>query len=103
MYRYTTPTIPMIVEADLSNSNIYVSFSQERTKVTKKVSTFEISNNQTTFSVSLTQLETAKFVGNRPVEIQANWIFGNGNRGATETVKIKCFDNLLDEVINYGN
>lgn len=103
MIRFTTPTLPLIVEADLTGMDIYASLSQGCIKLTKKCNDYSVEDNQTTINLPLTQEETGKFKADEKIDIQVNWINSIGNRGATVTKTILTIENLLNEVIEYGN
>lgn len=111
MIRYTTPTLPLYLEeVDLSeNCDVYVTFYQasSSTEITKSMDDltvlYDSDENKTTISVTLTQEETATLTAGGKALVQANWIFSNGTRGATEIKKISIKENLLEEVISYGD
>lgn len=97
--RGTTPTFelsfPNTVNLNEAN-NIYVTFSKGSTQVTKSGS--EIQNSQHAISVMLSQEETLK-LGIGPVEIQANWTYGDGLRAASNIVLYEFTKQLLAEVV----
>lgn len=102
MIRFTTPTIPLTVDKDLTGADIYVTFSQGGVKLTKQNPEYTIEDSKTSLSVPLTQEETAKFTGSETkVNIQVNWIYPSGKRGATDIQSVKSLTNLLNEVIEY--
>lgn len=104
MIRYTTPSIPLTVDTVIPNdAEIYVTFSQGSTAVTKTDVEVERGEETTSLLVTLTQEETADFKPFLPVMIQCNWILEDGTRTATDTASISTFDNLLSEVIEHGN
>lgn len=102
MVRYTTPIIPMTVDADLTGFNIKVTLTQGDQKVTKVVTEIEVEDNVTSFSVPLTQQESGKFSATSKVQVQVNAIDANGTRLATDIEMINIFENLLPEVLSYG-
>ena len=102
MIRYTTPIIPMTVDADLTGFTIKVSFTQGSQKVTKVVTEIEVEDDVTSFSVPLTQQESGKFSATSQVQVQVNAIDANGTRLATDIEMINIFENLLPEVLSYG-
>lgn len=92
-----TPTITINVpeEVDLTEAaNVYVSFKQGQ-RVTK-AATFDVFAHQV--DVYLTQAETLAFnVGT--VEVQLNWTYSSGQRGATNPVTLAVAANHLLEVL----
>ena len=104
MIRYTTPTIPFEVEADLTGAEVIASLAQgDVLQLDKVISSFTVDSGKTTFDVVLTQEETARFCAKAPVQVQVNAIFPDGTRTATNIVRISAFENLLDQVVNYGD
>lgn len=103
MIRYTTPTIPFEIEADFSLAEVIVSFVQDCTQLDKVVDDYTVADGVTTFDVSLTQEETARFDARKPVHVQVNAIFPDGIRAATNIQRIKAFENLLDQVVEYDD
>ena len=110
MINYTTPTISLTVEGvDISTADIYASFEQGRTEMTKSGTDITVTTDthdqitDTIVTMTLTQTESALFAFNKPVSVQVNWIFANGSRDATEIKVIPVMRNLLDEVIAYGS
>lgn len=55
--------------------------------------------DENTIKVSLTQEETLSFRGNLEAEIQLNWTYSSGARGATKTKKISLYKNLIREAL----
>lgn len=103
MTRYTTPTLPLEVDADLSGNEVYVTLSQNSVIITKQIYDFTVDeHNVTSINVPLTQQETGQFSAVAKVQVQVNFISGAGDRGATNIQFISLFDNLLPEVISYG-
>lgn len=104
MIRFTTPTLVLEVESDLSGADVYVTFEQGRQRVlTKQNPTATVEEGVTTLSIPLSQIETAGFCDTLPVSVQVNWITSDGIRAATEIATFRTFANLLDEVIIYGD
>lgn len=99
MTRYTTPTLQLEIEGDLSNCDVFVTLSQNVTTVTKQIYDFTVSDNVTTINVHLTQQETGQFSAVAKVQIQVNWISASGDRAATNIAFVSLFDNLLSQVI----
>lgn len=103
MIRYTTPTIPFEVEADLSLAEIIVSLVQDRIQLDKVIEDYTVVDGITSFSIELTQEETARFDAGKEVRVQVNAIFPDNVRVATNIQRISTFQNLLDQVVEYGD
>ena len=102
MIKFTSPTLNLIIDADLTNADIYVSMVQGNYKVVKRDVTPTVSEGRTRIPVTLTQGETARFKPDKPIEIQVNWITPGGSRMATDIASTYALRNLLTEVIAYG-
>lgn len=108
MRRFTTPTLPLSVPVDLTGADVRVSIKQGQRKLLKQDEdiiglTYDSETGKTTFSVRLSQEETGAFGAEKQVTIQANWIFADGTRDATNIKKIDVAENLLNEVIEYDD
>lgn len=107
MKRFTTPSIPMTVPVDLTGADIYVTIKQGQRKLQKTgsdvISVYDSESGKTTLTVTLTQEETGAFLAEKSATIQVNWIFEGGTRSATNIKKIDVSENLLNEVIEYGD
>lgn len=103
MIRYTTPTIPFEIEADFSLAEVIVSFVQDCIQLDKEIDDYTVADGVTTFDVELSQEETARFDAGKQVQVQVNAIFPNGERVATQIQRISTFQNLLDQVVEYGD
>lgn len=101
MIRFTTPTLQLTVDADLTGNKVFASLGQKGVKVTKEVDNFTVENNVTTVNMPLTQEDTGKFEATASVAVQVNWINATGDRGATDVQMVPSLQNLLDEVISY--
>ena len=101
--QYTSPTIPFTLNANLGGAKIYVTFLQDNVVITKNAANVSFTDSTTSFSIKLEQSETARFSMNKSVEIQVNWIYVDGTRGATEAKIFPVLKNLLDKVLSYGN
>lgn len=103
MVRGTTPTFILTLEdADLTNTNVYVTFKQDKGDcpkgfvMTKSGDDLSIEDN--VISVFLTQEETLRFQrGN--LYIQVNFTFDNGKRACSEIAMVKVDNNLLNGVL----
>lgn len=103
MIKFTSPTLNLIVDADLTNADIYVSMVQGAYEVVKTDVSITVSEGQTRIPVTLTQEETARFKREKPIDIQVNWITPSGTRIATDIYTTFALRNLLPEVISYGS
>ena len=97
----TTPTFRLEFndrDLDLTQmSNVYVTFSYGKGIITKDKEDLEI--NENVVNVFLSQEETLNFpVGD--VEIQVNWVYDNGIRGASTVVPYKFSKQLLKKVVS---
>lgn len=93
-----TPTITITVgtSTDLTEAeNVYVSFKQSGT-VYKLTSGFDVQAHQV--DVYLQQSDTIAFSPGA-VEVELNWTYGNGQRGATRPKTINVLPNHLREVL----
>lgn len=105
MIRYTTPTITLTIEKTIlpEGAEVYVTIQQGNKKLTKKNPEIERGEKNTVLLVELTQDESAKFESKDPAFVQVNWITSDGTRNATKAASVFIFDNLLSEVVEYGN
>lgn len=102
--RYTTPTLEFEFGLDLTNARLWLSIEQEDgVKIDKEVESFTVDQNVTSFSVTLTQEETAQFKPKKSVTIQLNYIFPDGSRDASSMTVVSTYDNLLNEVKRYAD
>ena len=97
----------MTVPLNIVGADIRVSIKQGANKILKRGSAVTAVYNSvkgaTELAVSLTQEETGIFSAGSQAQIQVNWIRSDGNRGATDAEMIKVTENLLNEVISYGD
>lgn len=97
----------MIVPLNIVGADIRVSIKQGANKILKRgsavIAVYNSVKGATELAVSLTQEETSMFSAGSQAQIQVNWIRSDGNRGATDVETIKVTENLLNEVISYGN
>ena len=99
--RGVTPTFTLKFNEeslDLTQAaNVYVTFSYGKGKITKGANDITVRENEV--DVFLSQQETLAFpIG--VVEIQVNWVYGNGVRGASDCVSYKFSKQLLDRVVS---
>ena len=93
-----TPTIIVTVDesTDLTAAaNVYVSFKQGGA-VWKKTDGFTVAAHAV--DIYLEQADTLAF-GVGTVEVQINWTYANGQRGATKPVALTVLPNHLLEVL----
>lgn len=98
--RATTPTFTLTFTdnaLDLTTaSKVFVTFTQNKRILTKKGSDLTVSEKQ--IEVYLNQNETLDFeVG--AVEVQANWLYSDDSRAASEVVTFNITKQLLDKVL----
>lgn len=99
MHRGTTPTFTLTVpnDYDLTDcGNIYATFEQNQTSVTKSGEDIDVSAHSV--DVYLDQSETLMF-RRGALNIQLNFTFAGGQRACTEIKRINIEDNLLPEVL----
>ena len=100
MRLYTTPSYVLHVEGvDLSAVDLYVTFRQEDTIVTKTDATATFDGTESVINVTLTQAESGQFAIKPGVYCQVNWL-DDGERHATNIVEIPPRGNLLEEVLS---
>lgn len=103
MIRYTTPTHEHKVKGiDLTGCDVYVSYQQGLTSVDVKAQSVSYDGEDTTITVPLTQLQTAKFKVGK-AEVQINWIYQNGKRDAVNAKEMEITKNIMQRVVGYGD
>ena len=99
--RYTTPVFTLTFtekELDLTQATgVFVTFKQANKVMT--VTGGDLVVTEKTIEVSFTQEDTAEFCEG-DVEIQANWVTGDGSRAASDVVTYQFTKQLLQEVIS---
>lgn len=98
--RYTTPVFTLTFSEktlDLTQArDVFVTFVQADKAITKTGEDLDVTEK--TIRVYFSQEDSAAFyVGD--VNIQANWVTGDGNRAASEVVKYQFTEQLLKQVI----
>ena len=100
--RGTTPTFRLTLKdssIDLGlASNVYVTFRQARKILTKTGDDLEIDRN--IVRVYLTQMETLGFSESIQTEVQINWVYADGSRGATTVARVTFGEQLIPEVLS---
>ena len=99
MRRGTTPTLPLIVDADIADWTVYASF-----KTNGEVYTFNndrmqmtVEDDVTTILLTLTQEETLAMHGSAEVQVRA---IKNGNAIATEVKRVDVGRIIKEGVIH---
>ena len=98
MIRGTTPTFILTVDGvDLTMAkNVYVTFAQRNTKLTKTGQDIEVSSGQV--EVYFSQAESLKF-STGAIMIQMNWTYDDGSRACTDIVSTDVGKNLEEGVL----
>lgn len=97
MRRFTTPTIVFEVGADLTGCDVYLTLRQGHRELTiTDLEDVSVSDGITTFSVTLTQEQSARFADNRLIETQANIVDQSGYRVATDVATISIGRQLME-------
>ena len=95
--RGTTPTFVLTVAdptVDLTAAaHVYAAFRQGDLTVTRDETTMDVTEKAV--SVYFTQAGTLAFQPDRPIEIQLNWVYADGQRAATEIVRTAFSENLI--------
>lgn len=103
--RYTTATFDVTIEgADLTGCDMVLTFRQGRRTLNLRFSrdgglAVDPEAGTATASVSLSQLRTARFEADRPIEVQANFMDASGFRGDTEIETMTIGRNLYERVM----
>lgn len=103
MIRYTTPVLIIRVHADITDTQIYVTFKQKELKIIKQIAPENVTleDGWTILRVEFTQKETAKFRDRVPVGVDINWVYADGARNATDIKYVTTIDNLLSKEVHY--
>jgi hypothetical protein len=97
MNRYSTITMGIESEFDLGQmADVWVTFEQGKTKITKKKSKREINVKGYSATVTLKQEETAGFKAYMPIAVQARWITDGGVTDSS-TVEYFSLGDVLEE------
>lgn len=99
--RGTTPTLYLTFDEDpeldlLQAVSWYVTLSDGRGKVTKTGDALTVYEKE--IDVTLEQIDTLQLKAGR-AEIQANWVYADGQRGGSEVSYVMLTKQLLDEVL----
>lgn len=108
MIRGTTPTFKLkIADANLDlreARNIYATFEQGSTELTKTGEDLELTVTQVEdvyqneIDVFLSQAESLSFKSGN-IYCQLNWTYNNGTRACSNIISIKVGSNLIGEVL----
>lgn len=104
--RGTTPTFMLTFDEEgldfTSVNNVYVTFASKNATVTKTAEYLGIAEQ--TIEVFLTQADTLQFKNwsskdDVPVDVQVNWTYTTGKRGASKIKTVVFSRQLLDRVV----
>lgn len=98
MIPYTTPTVTLTVDADLTGMDVYVTLEQGQTTLTIEDAAVTVEDGTSTIEVTLTQEQTATF-RRGSCDVQVNWMDVRGARSATVVRSIPIGTQLLDAVL----
>lgn len=100
MIKGTTPTFQLILDdqtLDLTSAvNIYATFRQGKTEITKTGADIEVSAHEV--DVYLSQAETLSLSYGK-VDIQLNWTYVGGLRRCSTIVSVDVSHNLIERVL----
>ncbi len=100
MIRGTTPTFQLKIDdqtVDLTEArNVYATFEQRGTTLTKSGEDIEVTAQQV--DVYFSQADSLKFSAGS-IDIQLNWTYSNGARACTDIIRVTVGENLVPEVL----
>lgn len=97
MNRFSTITIEIESEFDLGQmADVWMTFEQGKTKLTKKKSKREINVSGNNVTVKLEQGETAQFKAYTPISVQARWVTDTGVADSS-TIEYFSLGDVLEE------
>lgn len=100
MIRGTTPTFKLTLNdetVDLTQAlNVYATFKQLNTLITKSGVDIEVTANEV--DVYLSQAETLQF-SEGYIDVQLNWTYTDGRRACSNIIKVAIGRNLINEVL----
>lgn len=98
--RGTTPTLVLTFDDKelnlLETSQVYVTFNVSGTPLTKTGGDLSVSERE--IDVYLTQAETLSFPTGK-IKMQANWVYPDGSRGASDVANVEFTRQLLEVVL----
>ena len=97
--RGTTPTITVRLPypVDLTGTEVFATLKQDEHSLRKTGEDLTVTARMVRFE--LTQEESLGFVAGVNALLQLNWVYPNGNRGATKIISIPVTENLEGEVL----
>jgi len=101
MYRYTTPTFTLTFPEGTAldqASQVFVSFGNSSGEEILRLTGDAIEVSDNVIEVYLSQEQT-KDLPTPSVQIQANWIYTDGNRACSNIVSVSVRRNMLEEVL----
>lgn len=100
MIRGTTPTFTLTLDDDQIDltqvSNVYATFRQGKTTMTKSGSDITVTAHAV--DVYLSQSESLTFAPGI-IEVQLNWTYAQGERASSNICHIRITDNLIGSVL----
>ena len=98
MIRGTTPTHTFLVNVDMTDAKIYLTYKQNgRTIVEKTEKDMVVFPDR--LVVDLTQAETLRFTADAPIEMQIRYVKGSGEASASEIMSTNIGNVLKQGVI----
>ena len=96
----TTPELTFSLPSsyDISEADVYMEIKSQSTAVIKSGADITVTSGYLV-SVKLTQEESLQFPNNTNVEIQLNWVYNNGDRGAAGPTICKTGKQLMRTVL----
>ena len=105
MRRGTTPTLPFVIETDLTGLTPFLSFKQSGKKVLVKTGEdldITYGENETRITCKLTQQETLALKSGEVVEVQVRAADQTGEEAVATTVAKLSVDRILQEGVIHG-
>lgn len=99
IYRGTTPTFTVEVDADISDMDIYLTFAQGRVRIVKTGDDLDVAVDEsvTVITCKLTQDETLMFAASKNVEVQIRAVRENGTVALATTIDEFSVRRVLQE------
>lgn len=98
----TTPTLSLTFDESevnfLETRNIYISMESKDCSIVKRGDDPGVFISEHQIDIYLSQEETLSF-GPLPTDIQVNWTYADGSRAASNIVRYRFGQNLLDKVV----
>ncbi len=97
MNRYSTLTFEIETDFDAeSMADVWVTFEQGKTRITKKKSLGQVNSKEKIIMVTLSQTETALFTAYTAIGVQARWIDKNSVTDSS-TVEFFSLGDVMEE------